>query len=999
MKTIFDLCKPRKDVRKGAVKESDFAADLAQVLRQEAPAEYGDPAVFFANTHPTEGLKALLRNVCQRLTGKGGEAASIFRLDTQYGGGKTHALIALTHAANGLRGVPNWAEFIDPALVPRESVRIGAFDGENADPANGRALEGQARAFTPWGELAYALAGMEGYERLRRSDVERTAPGADTLRDLFGGEPTLLLLDELSVYLRKVRGRQDAEQLTPFLTSLFKAVESSAGAVLVFTLAIGKEGRAVDAYSAENEWVAAHLEEAQKVAARKATVIDPTAEHEVAQVLRRRLFERIDDDGVAEVVEAYRGLWHAAADQLPKARLGEDRVAELRAGFPLHPALLSTLTDKLSTLSNFQRVRGMLRLLTQAVARLWADRPAGTHAIHVHHLDPSFAPTHNEIATRLELGAFDPAIRNDVASMNGGASLAEQLDGKDYAGLAPYGSHVARTILWHTFAFNEHLKGLSADELRYAVLAPGLDLGFVDDARRKFVAGSAYLDDRMGAPLRFLTEANLTMMIRRQEEQVDPGDARAQLQDRIRSIFGGPALNLVPFASGPYDVPNDAGDGRPFLVLLSYDAETVKAEGLRIPSLVEKIFRHHGTQQAFRQLQNHLVFLVADHALRDEMKAKMVRRLALEALRLPERLAELAEHQQDKIQELYQRSEQELALAIQQCHRHLFFPSRNLRMEGASVELGHVAFDVHSASEKPGVGQQQVLRALADNNKLLRAEDHPLAPSYIRDQTPLKQGQMTTAALRDEFRRDPRLPILLGDENFVKLVRKGISEEVYVYKSGELLAGPGDPWAEIKIDEQSIVYTMGYAKERELWPRKPPPEDKSPEDDSEDREGGRGTGTGDTIAPPLGSRVFKAEAPLREALTRIWEDARNADVGQLQRLSLRVFETQDAFRLLGAVNAVSSARRSVRMAAEYETTEGSSLSLEFEGGTSDAGPVREFLQAQFRAASDSDLSTTYSFEFEKGLDLASEEPEKMTDSLARFATGAAFVEAVAEAKA
>ncbi len=84
--------------------------------------------------------------------------------------------------------------------------------------------------------------------------------------------------------------------------------------------------------------------------------------------------------------------------------------------------------------------------------------------------------------------------------------------------------------------------------------------------------------------------------------------------------------------------------------------------------------------------------------------------------------------------------------------------------------------------------------------KLLRAEDHPPAPTYIRDQTPLKKGQMTTAALRDEFRRAPRLPILLGDENFVKLARKGISEEVYVYKSGELLAGPGDPWAEIKIE-------------------------------------------------------------------------------------------------------------------------------------------------------------------------------------------------------
>ncbi len=70
----------------------------------------------------------------------GGGAASIFRLDTNYGGGKTHALIALTHAARGMPGVQNVDEFIDPDLLPATEVRIAAFDGENADPANGRVL-------------------------------------------------------------------------------------------------------------------------------------------------------------------------------------------------------------------------------------------------------------------------------------------------------------------------------------------------------------------------------------------------------------------------------------------------------------------------------------------------------------------------------------------------------------------------------------------------------------------------------------------------------------------------------------------------------------------------------------------------------------------------------------------------------------------------------------------------------------------------------------------
>ena len=135
---IFETCRPRADVLKRAITEADFAADLAQVIIGVGNVEYLEPARFFANTYPTRGLKNLLANVCRRLVGAGGEVASIFRLDTAYGGGKTHGLIALCHAARGMQGVPGIAEFVDPSLLPQSHVRIAAFDGENADPANGR---------------------------------------------------------------------------------------------------------------------------------------------------------------------------------------------------------------------------------------------------------------------------------------------------------------------------------------------------------------------------------------------------------------------------------------------------------------------------------------------------------------------------------------------------------------------------------------------------------------------------------------------------------------------------------------------------------------------------------------------------------------------------------------------------------------------------------------------------------------------------------------------
>jgi predicted AAA+ superfamily ATPase len=163
---IFAACRPKEDVRSGTMADAEFAADLSMVLRGDAPPEYRDPALFFANTYPTRGLKNLLANVCSRLS-RGSGVASIFRLDTSYGGGKTHGLIALIHAARSGRTVEGIEEFVAREDLPSNEVQIAAFDGENADPANGRAMETGLRAFTPWGELAYQLRGRAGYDLVK----------------------------------------------------------------------------------------------------------------------------------------------------------------------------------------------------------------------------------------------------------------------------------------------------------------------------------------------------------------------------------------------------------------------------------------------------------------------------------------------------------------------------------------------------------------------------------------------------------------------------------------------------------------------------------------------------------------------------------------------------------------------------------------------------------------------------------------------------------------
>ncbi len=1001
--TIFDTCHPRADVLEGTFADADFAADLASVLTGRAAAGYREPAQFFANTYPTRGLKNLLDNVCRRLSGAGDATSAIFRLDTSYGGGKTHSLIALAHAARGMSGVPDVGDFVDPNLLPTGPVRVAAFDGENSDPLNGRALDGGVMAYTPWGEIAHALAGKPGYERVRKSDEGRVAPGSETIRTLFGDEPALILLDELSVYLRKVGPSDLARgQLTAFLTSLFKAVETAPNAALVFTLAIGKDGLAADAYSEENQFVADRMAEIESASARKATLLNPTEEDETVQVIRRRLFGEIDDAQASAVVDAYRDLWGTHRNVLGGNAARPGTVDQFRGSYPLHPDVLQTLTGKTATLANFQRVRGMLRLLARTVARLWQQRPPDATAIHLHHIDPAYEPIRQEIVTRLGQSAFVPAITNDVAGgRTGQRALAEEIDEEQHKGLPPYGAYVARTIFIHTLAFNDPLKGLTPEELRFAVTGPAVDLSFVDEARKRFTTESAYMDDRPAAPMRFLAEANLSLIIRREEQHVDPAEARAQLNDRIRQIFGGKKFETITFPGGPFDVPDEVGDGRPKLIVFAYDGVTVGDVVDEIPHLIGRIHTRKGVEgSALRVLRNHLVFIVADEHAKQGMQRRMRSRLALQRLKAPDRLVDLAAHQQEKIRDLEARSEQELAIAIQQCYRHVFYPSRD-RLGKSGVDLAHTAIDIPSASDQPGAGQQQIARALRDLKKLRFPEDEPDAPTYVRDRTPLRKGQLTTLALRDEFRRDPTLPMLLGDNIFVRGIRLGIEQGDYVYQRGDLLFGPGDPPADIRIDEQAVVMTMAYAKNKGVWPRpKPGPGPTAP--------GPPGpippTGTGPTPpgppgpTPPAGPVTFSAEGVIKDALTRLWEQARSNRAESIATLTIQMFEAGDAFRLLGAVGSVSGAEKVVTFEGGYETRDGGEFELHFRGPVADAQPVKEFLEPQLRAAKSRTVRASFTLAFAPELTMDGDAAETLANRLARFASGAAHVSATLGAK-
>ena len=455
----------------------------------------------------------------------------------------------------------------------------------------------------------------------------------------------------------------------------------------------------------------------------------------------------------------------------------------------------------------------------------------------------------------------------------------------------------------------------------------------------------------------------------------------------------------MTFPEGPFDVPDEVGDGKLKLVVLSYDGLAIGSSVEEVPGLIERIYTRKGSEGSrLRKLRNHVVFVVAEGSRREEMRRKTCHRLALRELKKPERLVDLAEHQQAQVRELEVRSQQELAIVIQNCYRHVFYPSRN-RIGGSHVDLAHTAIDLHSTSDQPGAGQRQIVRALRGLNKLRLSEDEPDAPAYVRDRTPLKKGEITTLALRDEFRRNPALPILIGDNVFIRGVRRGIEQGEYVYRRGDLVFGPGDPSASIRIDEQSLIFTMGRAKNAGIWPRKKPDEpipttEKTGEDRGAGTVGDRGKGRPMGKAPD----TFTAEGLLKEALLRLWELARAGKVESIGVLTIRMFEAGDAFRLFRSVGAVSGADKRVTIRGGYETRDGGEFELDFRGPVSDAQPVREFLEPQLRAASDGSVEVGFELTFSKGLSTQGEAAEKLSARLARFASGAAHVSATARVK-
>jgi predicted AAA+ superfamily ATPase len=519
MRPWHEVATPHRDIHEGRFDESVFAADLADAVAGRGPLEYRDAETFFRKTYPTQGLVNLLAAVQSRLSGQGrGEA--VIQIQTPFGGGKTHSLIALYHFFTRGRELGH-LDVVRQVLgrSGAESVataRVFTFVGTAPDALRGR---------TPWGELALQLG---TYELLTEHDRQRVTPGKERLHEVLGGAlrrgPLLLIMDEIAEYVVKAAEGFD-HQVMAFFQELTETVKVLDRCALVVTLPSSAP------YGERGERV---LDQLQRIFGRVEAIYTPVEGEEIYEVIRRRLFEDLGDPGMARAVaEEYWQLYQRLGDDVPAEVRKTDFRDRLRRAYPFHPELIDVLFERWSTFPTFQSTRGVLRLLAEVVGDLFArHHPAPLiQSAHVNLANPSIR---REFIKHIG-NQFEGVVASDVADTNAKAQRIDREMGSEYArfGVA---SGLATTIFLYSFSGGEK-RGITLPRLRLAFLREGIPPAIVADGLHRLEEELWYLHAEQGTYY-FSSQPNLNRVLIEKEENVKEDEILKEIRERLERMAG-----------------------------------------------------------------------------------------------------------------------------------------------------------------------------------------------------------------------------------------------------------------------------------------------------------------------------------------------------------------------------------------------------------------------------------------------------------------------------
>ncbi|MBI2930414.1 MAG: ATP-binding protein [Planctomycetes bacterium] len=548
LKPWYAIATPHEDIRKGRLAEAVFAANVWAVVQDTAPEVYLDPEEFFRKTYMTVGLSTVLGRVAGALRGDGETGDRIISLQTAFGGGKTHTLVALWHLARHaakLKKSPAAAE-LRRALGDRfpEKVKgVAVFTNATCDATQGRKTPEGVQTRTLWGELALQLGGKKLYQKVEANDQSQRVPQGLFVDVLKDASPCLILLDELADYCVgaaavPVGDTTLADQTISFIQQLTEAVAQVPGAVVIATLPASKYEVA---QSEKGQEAFVTLE---KRFQRLGADVKPVADDEIYEVVRTRLFESITPKGQEnypkDVAQAYQAMYAAHAGEVPNEAAKNAYREQIERAYPFHPLLIDALYTRWGSHPDFQRTRGVLRLLASIVGDLWNRREGNTQTQHI------IQPCHvrwsvdalQAALTRLWGPAYQSVAAADVLGEKSNAGAFDEERGGDYR-REGIGQGLGAAIILGSFGGQGGRSGFSSKDLKLACARVGFNWNYADGALLELENRCFYLHAAtaggLGKRYWFGTKPTLNKLVVQYRQQASGRDFEAEILEDLKS--------------------------------------------------------------------------------------------------------------------------------------------------------------------------------------------------------------------------------------------------------------------------------------------------------------------------------------------------------------------------------------------------------------------------------------------------------------------------------
>jgi hypothetical protein len=555
-----EVLRPHEDILEGNLEMSTYAADIGAVDRgdENAPRVYRDAREFFRTTYMTDNLRQLLADVLDIVAG--GQGDRVLQLRTPFGGGKTHALLALYHLMRSraaidadLEGIPN----------PGPG-RVAVLSGLDLDPIAPREVDG-LKIHTLWGELAFRVGGQAAYEKVLTQDEQWRAPGANVLRSILDTGPVLILLDEVLVYVQRAAGSGEdppRRQVTNFLQTLTEVVRGLPKAAMVYSLQASHEVGGDEGLLLELDHLVTRLDAKR----------EPVSDDDVMRVVQRRLFPSFGDDAshldvARETAREYaihfcrlrEAYAETDADRRTAQAESERLEARMLTSYPFHPHLLDLMYHRWGSLPSYQRTRGALQFLARVVHALWQGE--GTIQPLIGPGDVVLGDEHVRGAFFSQVGERERYTSVLSADITGPEARVRDVDRRIATDSPAYerlrvGTRSASAIMLYSFGGRTgEDRGVLESELVQALVTPELDRNVITACLHDLRDELLYLH-YTGRRYRFEPKPNLNLMIHETSQGFDPDEVLERIKAELVRLLTPAGDGAVLWPPDPAAIPD-----------------------------------------------------------------------------------------------------------------------------------------------------------------------------------------------------------------------------------------------------------------------------------------------------------------------------------------------------------------------------------------------------------------------------------------------------------